>query len=223
MGAIVDIHSTTDRPLQDLLFSRIADDLENKGFSIQPTALPIALTDELSAHLQSMRPELFDPAGIGRSDDYAQNQFIRSDQICWINGNSQAGRHWLDWTTELQTYLNRRLFLGLFSFESHFAHYRAGDFYRRHYDAFRGQANRILSVVVYLNPQWHSEDGGELILYQSDEDQIGIKITPLYGTIVVFLSEEFPHEVLAAGRDRYSIAGWFRINTTSADYLDPPT
>lgn len=48
--------------------------------------------------------------------------------------------------------LNRHLLLGLFSFESHFTHYRAGDFYKQHQDAFKGQANRILSLVVYLIP-----------------------------------------------------------------------
>ncbi|MDF1725868.1 MAG: 2OG-Fe(II) oxygenase, partial [Alcanivorax sp.] len=30
------------------------------------------------------------------------------------------------------------------------------------------------------------------------------------------------HEVLAATRERYSIAGWFRCNNTTADWLDPP-
>jgi SM-20-related protein len=40
--------------------------------------------------------------------------------------------------------------------------------------------------------------------------------------LVVFLSEEFPHEVLPTATDRYSIAGWFRVNTSSAERVDPP-
>jgi len=47
-------------------------------------------------------------------------------------------------------------------------------------------------------------------------------VLPQLGTLVVFLSEEFPHEVLAAQRDRYSIAGWFRVNSSTAQQIDPP-
>jgi len=36
------------------------------------------------------------------------------------------------------------------------------------------------------------------------------------------LSEEFPHEVLIAKRDRYSIFGWFRLNNTMENSIDPP-
>ena len=35
-------------------------------------------------------------------------------------------------------------------------------------------------------------------------------------------SKEFPHEVLPANRDRYSVAGWFRVNTSLANKADPP-
>ena len=79
-----------------------------------------------------------------------------------------------------------------------------------------------LSIVVYLNPAWLPDEGGELVLYLNDQDQEGIKVIPSFGSIAVFLSEEFPHEVLPATRDRYSIAGWYRVNTSTADRLDPP-
>jgi SM-20-related protein len=118
--------------------------------------------------------------------------------------------------------LNQRLFLGLFSFESHYAHYAPGAYYKRHYDAFRGEANRVLSVVCYLNPNWSASDGGELVLYRDEQDREGLKVVPLYGTVVVFLSEEFPHEVLPASRDRYSVAGWFRVNCSIDNKIDPP-
>jgi SM-20-related protein len=38
---------------------------------------------------------------------------------------------------------------------------------------------------------------------------------------VVFESERFPHEVLAAQSIRYSIAGWFRTNNSMAGMIDP--
>ncbi len=222
MTALVLPRGTQGFGEQHDLFERIAKDIYSKGFSINPNALCPQLSEALWLHLQSMSDNQFDPAGIGREQAHILNQFVRSDEICWINGESLAGIQWLNWSARLQQYLNRRLFLGLFSFESHFAHYQPGDFYKRHMDAFRGEANRVLSLVVYLNPDWQASDAGELVLYQNEHDQQGTKVTPSFGTVVAFLSEEFPHEVLPAQRDRYSIAGWFRLNTSSAERVDPP-
>ncbi|WP_310649658.1 MULTISPECIES: 2OG-Fe(II) oxygenase [unclassified Colwellia] len=157
------------------------------------------------------------------------NDFIRTDEISWITHNNLASCAWINWTESLQAYLNRRLFLGLFSFESHFAHYAKGDFYKRHKDAFKGEGNRVLSVVVYLHQQWSADDGGELVIYDKKSrifavvDNSEIKVIPSFGTIVIFLSEEFSHEVLPTKRDRYSIAGWFRLNNSIANNIDPPS
>ncbi|MEJ2043765.1 MAG: 2OG-Fe(II) oxygenase [Reinekea sp.] len=222
MNALTKTQGGRDTTADDSLFARIADDLHQQGHSICPAALPAELANQLFDHVHQINDEQFASAGIGRGHDYAQVRFVRTDEICWITDESNTGQQWLDWSGRLQLFLNRRLFLGLFSFESHFAHYQPGDFYKRHYDAFRGEANRVLSVVVYLNPGWQLDDGGELVLYRNDADNEGTKVTPLFGTVVVFLSEEFPHEVLPAMRDRYSIAGWFRVNTSSADRVDPP-
>jgi len=60
------------------------------------------------------------------------------------------------------------------------------------------------------------------VLYAHEYDHEGIKVVPLFGTIVVFLSEEFPHEVLPARRDRFSVAGWFRVNASINNKIDPP-
>ena len=218
----IEIGSGFDSDISDQLFARIAEDISSKGYSINPSALPIELGNSLLQHVNNMNRDKFDPAGIGREQQLMLNEFVRSDEICWITGESKAGKEWLQWANQLQVYLNRSLFLGLFSFESHFAHYARGDFYKRHVDAFKGEANRILTIVVYLNPDWGVDDGGELVLYIDEHDMTGIKVTPLMGTVAVFLSEDFPHEVLAANRDRYSIAGWFRVNTSTAERVDPP-
>lgn len=211
------------------LFESIAKDVIDKGYSVRPYALPIKLTHLLAQHIIDLSGENFKRAGIGRVQDHMINDFIRTDEISWIINDNEASCAWINWTESLRVYLNRRLFLGLFSFESHFAHYAKGDFYKKHKDAFRGEGNRVLSVVVYLNQQWLSSDGGELVIY--DKKLVGsvapnhnkITVTPNFGTIVVFLSEEFPHEVLPAKRDRYSIAGWFRLNNSIANNLDPPS
>jgi len=213
------------------LFARIAEDIHTKGYSINPGALPLSLGDCLLQRINTMGDDQFVHARVGREQLLMKNQFVRKNEICWITGESDAGRDWLQWTSELQLFLNRRLLLGLFSFESHFSHYAVGDFYKRHVDALRStklkdsnisKTNRVLSVVVYLNPDWVPENEGELILYKDELDQEGIKVIPGFGTVVVFLSEDFPHEVLVTNRDRYSIAGWFRVNSSTIDRVDPP-
>ena len=210
--------NTTD----ETLFHRIADDINRRGYSIRPAALPEHIASALYSYQQCSDKRKYIDAGVGRGDGFLRTEFIRTDQICWISGESDAGGLWIDWTGRLQRVLNQRLFLGLFSFESHFSHYPPKAFYKRHYDAFRGDVNRVLSVVTYLNPGWGHGDGGELVLYRDEHDRDGIKVVPLYGTVVVFLSEEFPHEVLPARRDRYSIAGWYRVNTSVGNRVDPP-
>lgn len=191
------------------LFSIMAKDLLEKGFSIKPFSLPYELSSSLSAYAQSLGLHRFKRAGTGRDSEYQVNRFVRSDSIYWLTGRNIIEQTWLNWCGELQTYLNRQLFLGLRSFESHLACYQRGQFYKRHYDAFRGQSNRILSLAAYFNPEWLPGDAGELVLYTSDDDHNGIKVRPDFGTILVFLSEEFPHEVLPANKTRLSVAGWF--------------
>lgn len=212
-------HSTA---CNDALFESIANAIADKGYSIQPNALPQPLLGQLSNHVQAMPASDFKKAGIGRDSEHQLNQVVRSDEIYWITNDSDAGVAWLDWVESLKVFLNRRLFLGLFSSESHFAHYAPGDFYKKHSDAFKGQANRVLSMVVYLNPAWQAEDGGELLIYSAQERQASIKVTPSFGSIVVFLSEDFPHEVLPAQRDRFSIVTWFRVNNSNSEKVDPP-
>ena len=216
------LKNSSGNTIDETLFGLIADDIENQGFSIRPGALPDDISSSLFSYQQSLNSNKYADAGIGRGDDYLKTEFVRTDEICWITGESDAGTKWIDWTSRLQRFLNQRLYLGLFSFESHFAHYSPGAYYKRHYDAFRGDANRVLSVVTYLNPGWGNTEGGELVLYCDDQDREGLKIVPLYGTIVVFLSEEFPHEVLPASRDRFSVAGWFRVNSSIDNKIDPP-
>lgn len=211
----------------DPLFAQIADDLCSKGWSVTPNALPERLLEQLHLQVLSADASEFVPAGVGRAVDYTLNSFVRRDAIAWIEGETEAEQRWLEWSSRLRLFLNRRLFLGLFSFESHFAHYPTGAFYKKHVDAFKGNplkdmTNRVLSVVAYFNPGWLPEDGGELAMFNEQEADPFLCVTPAYGTLVVFLSEDFPHEVRAAHRDRYSIAGWYRVNNSINHQIDPP-
>ncbi|MFW1678615.1 2OG-Fe(II) oxygenase [Pontibacter sp. JAM-7] len=204
------------------LFEQIAQKLESQGYAVLPASLPETITDALMQALAIQDEYNFRAASVGRGPEQTKNPFIRRDRILWIEPHLPAVNTWLEWTEQLRCFLNQRLFMGLFSFESHFAYYQPGDFYKKHFDAFRGQSNRVLSVVTYLNRGWEPGQGGELIIYAEDNHSELIKVQPAFGTLVLFLSEHFPHEVLPACRERYSIAGWYRINSTRLDHIDPP-
>ncbi|MEJ2534709.1 MAG: 2OG-Fe(II) oxygenase [Gammaproteobacteria bacterium] len=200
-------------------FSSLARGLEHSGYAVLPEGLPIPAAQALRAYAGRVRADDFHAAAVGRGPDEQRNRFVRRDRIHWLNERDPSLECWRDWTESLRLHLNERLFLGLFSFESHLAHYRPGDFYRTHLDAFRGEANRVVSLVCYLNEDWTEGDGGELVLHT---DLGAVTVAPVHRTVVLFLSEEMPHEVRPARRDRYSVAGWFRLNASSPDRVDPP-
>ncbi|KAA1175069.1 2OG-Fe(II) oxygenase [Marinobacter salinexigens] len=150
-------------------------------------------------------------AGVGRGLDHTRDRSVRRDKIAWLQGVTPAQQQFFSCLDELQNGLNRRLFLGLKRFEAHYATYHEGDFYRRHLDSFRGRASRVVSLVLYLNEGWQSGDGGALQVFNRDnENEVCGVVTPEMGRMVIFMSEEVPHEVLPANRTRYSVACWFR-------------
>jgi SM-20-related protein len=112
----------------------------------------------------------------------------------------------------LRLALNQRFFLGLFEYEGHFAIYPEGAFYKPHLDRHADAAGRIVTTILYLNPNWQPGDGGELKLWTTAGEKTGefILIEPRLGTLVCFLSGDFWHEVLPTTKTRISITGWFR-------------
>ena len=122
---------------------------------------------------------------------------------------------------QLRVEFNRSLFMGLFDYECHLAHYPNGAFYKKHLDAFKGRSNRVLTTVFYLNPEWREEDGGQLVIYGA-QGEVLETVLPQQGRLVVFLSDRFVHEVLPSKRDRFSVTGWFRINASVSGIIDPP-
>lgn len=205
-----------------LLFEGMAKNILENGYSIHKNALPAELSQSLWDQLQERPKSKFKKAGIGRSNALHVNKQIRTDEVSWINGETSAGAAWINWTSSIQAYLNKHLFLGLFSFESHFARFAKGAFYKKHQDAFSGEDNRIVSLIVYLNRDWVAADVGELLLYTGPDASNIIKVAPEFGTLVAFLSENFPHEVLTTNHERLSVTGWFRVNGSKAGLVDPP-
>lgn len=202
--------SCVNSPTFVRLVDEIAAALADRGYIVLEQPLPVAITQGLLAHLAIEETQL-KRAGIGRKHDYQLDDNIRSDKIQWLESTTPAVSDFLAWMDALRIGLNQHLFLGLFDYESHYAVYEPGAFYSKHVDAFRGKPGRKLSTVLYLNENWDKYNGGELVLYDGASDQQLERIAPLCGRLVIFLSEDFPHEVLPATAKRRSIAGWFRI------------
>ena len=200
-------------------FEALSLQLEAHGYVVIPEGLPQTVADELLRYINNVDASKFHRAGIGRGADEHTNGFVRRDSIHWLHEGRPELAEWRIFTDSLRRQLNRQLFLGLFSFESHLARYSPGGLYKKHYDAFRGEANRIVSLVCYLNTDWAPGDGGELQLYT---DAMTVTVPPVYRSLVLFLSEEMLHEVLPANRERWSATGWFRLNQSRPDRVPPP-
>ncbi|HEY1772265.1 MAG TPA: 2OG-Fe(II) oxygenase [Gammaproteobacteria bacterium] len=155
----------------------------------------------------------FNAAGIGR--EAAHQPAVRGDEILWLEEQAswapEGARLLQDEFSRLRDAINAETFLGLQDFEGHYAVYPAGTRYTRHVDRFKNDSRRVVSLVLYLNEHWNPGDGGELCLYHDLADSHPVaRIAPDGGTLVCFLSDAIPHEVLEARRPRLSLTGWFR-------------
>ncbi|MBU1657662.1 2OG-Fe(II) oxygenase [bacterium] len=191
-------------------YEQITDALVRDGYIVIPHAINQHFSHKLLNTAKKIKR--FKRAGISNAPNVHIDSKRRRDKIHWLdydNGGIQS--EFLDFTKGLQEYLNRELFLGLTYYESHFAVYEEGAFYETHLDAFAGFKNRVVTTVYYLNENWVEGDGGELVIYNENNSYLKT-VVPHADTLVVFLSDKFPHEVLAAKKKRYSIAGWFRVD-----------
>ncbi|HEY7758372.1 MAG TPA: 2OG-Fe(II) oxygenase [Burkholderiales bacterium] len=193
----------------------VADALAADGLCIRSDFFPAELITALARDAHARFAE-FQPAGTGAGPGRALRPQVRGDSTLWLEspGRSRAQRAALARFEMLRLALNGELHLGLFDFECHFAVYPPGAGYRRHFDRlagdaqFAGAGGRVLSCVLYLNRHWPPEDGGQLRLYRPGAP--ALDVAPQGGTLVVFLSDRFEHEVLPARRERLSLTGWFR-------------
>ena len=233
----------------DNLTASLIADLETRGWAHAPGALDADLVAALRAEAQALEEAGDTHLGrIGRAQNETRALSIRKTHIAWLDGASEAQQRFMEGADALRIAMNRRLFLGLFEFEAHFAVYPPGGFYARHMDAFtlptasagvftgrRAERARVVSMVAYLNADWSHADGGQLALWESaplgaegrpDMSQLDdvppvAELEPDGGGLVLMLSEAIPHEVRLSHAIRYAIPGWFRVNTSVGGALDP--
>ncbi|MDD2449154.1 MAG: 2OG-Fe(II) oxygenase [Sulfurimonas sp.] len=193
--------------MHQTIYSKITDALVDVGYIVIEDAISKNLSQRLLK--DAIIENNFKPAGI--SDAKKIDTSRRRDRIHWLDDDGSVRSEFLAFTDGFKEYLNRTLFMVLTYYESHYSIYRKGDFYETHLDAFKNSKNRVVTTVYYLNREWQEGDGGELVIYNEDGSFLK-KVEPRADTLVVFLSERFPHEVLPAIKKRYSIAGWFRVD-----------
>ena len=183
--------------------------LRDQGWALAQSVFPDPLCRALHAEAIGHRAaDRLRAAATGRADG-RQFAGLRGDATLWLDDPAcgPAARELLAALDALRLDLNRRLLLGLDHVEAHFAHYPPGAGYARHRDRFRSDDARVLSLVLYLNPDWPDDAGGQLRLHLPEGP---LDIAPRLGTVAIFLSAEVDHEVLAATLPRYSVAAWFR-------------
>jgi SM-20-related protein len=108
----------------------------------------------------------------------------------------------------LRLELNMAEWLGLFDLELHYAWYPRGAGYARHVDRPQGRAQRLVSLVLYLNEEWTPAAGGALRIFDAAGGSRDIE--PIAGRLVCFKTVDREHEVLPTRTDRLSVSGWFR-------------
>ncbi|HOY71211.1 MAG TPA: 2OG-Fe(II) oxygenase [Methylotenera sp.] len=207
-------------------YEPLIEALATQGYAVVPQFITAEQVQQLANRATELQQlGLLQPANTGKN---RLNANLRGDATFWLDENSThpTERAYLALTDNLQLAINRSLFLGLHALESHFAVYPAGAFYKKHLDQFSGDhANtqqakqgdvRQVSCILYLNNAWQASDGGELRIYLDENDTTKtLDVRPEGGTLVLFLSSRFYHEVLPAKRPRMSLTGWFKTRGNS--------
>ena len=100
--------------------------------------------------------------------------------------------------------------------------YEPGAYYIAHQDNPNGNG-RILTALLYLNPSWQKQDGGELLIHRCGSkthaetladtkihNECCITIEPIWNRLVLFWSDKRNlHQVITSNRNRYAISIWY--------------
>lgn len=187
--------------------------LKKNGYFIWDDFLSLFELDLIRKDYFELQSEgKFRRAGIGKDHDFQYSDSVRRDETYWLNPLALEPSQQMLWTKLelIKDELNRLFFLGLWNFEGHYSFYPIGGLYQPHLDRFSKDDARTISMVLYLNQDWNSTDGGELRIHPSDQTLTPIDISPIGGRLVCFLSADTLHEVLPTKQNRYSFSGWWK-------------
>lgn len=191
---------------------RIVEAIATTGLYVGESVINAALVSALRGRLRAVHAQHgLRPAQIGRSTKLTSVTQWRGDSIAWFDQDAldPVEARTMELINSLRAALNEALYIGAVDTECHFARYPRGAFYKTHFDRFGDHDLRVVSLIFYLNSNWKEDHGGELLIYDQAGNLIE-RVLPQCGTMVAFLSEQFPHEVLPATRPRLSLSGWMR-------------
>ena len=184
---------------------QVLQDLEIHGFSVIKNVIEAPELLKISGLFN----QEFTPAKVGKVDGAQRVEEVRGDLTHWLDPANPPKElsSIMNLLGEIKASLNSQLFMGLKDFECHLSKYPAGTFYKKHTDRFEKDSSRSISFIFYLHEEWTNTDGGELLLYNKTNEVLEM-ILPKPGSMVIFLSEKFPHEVKKCLKERRSLTGW---------------
>ena len=189
------------------------EQLGHEGYFLRPDWLSIEVAEDARAAFQAL--DGFLPACVGRGEGRRELPELRGDELRWLDGG-EAGPGLtpvLRAFEQLKDELNQQAYLGLDRRELQGARYlRRGALYTRHVDSFQGLAGRRVTFIYYLNPGWLPAHGGCLRLHLKAG---AVDVPPRLNSLVVFLSEQVEHEVLASFADRSALTAWWSGRSSS--------
>jgi Rps23 Pro-64 3,4-dihydroxylase Tpa1-like proline 4-hydroxylase len=193
------------------LFDTLIDSYIETKVGIDVNFLSERLCNGLYQNIIALQAQnLMTIAGIGNEIIKDDEQKMRGDKIYWMD-KSHDNIFEQEFLFTIENFigrLNSTCYTGINDYEFHYAVYEEGSFYKRHKDQFKNDNNRKYSMINYLNKNWITEDGGQLLVYQNKTNKT---IKPIAQTAVLFKSDEMEHEVMKANRTRMSITGWLKI------------
>jgi SM-20-related protein len=194
------------------LFDCLIDSFIDNKVGLADGFLTLPLAAGMKANLLALYAEKqLLSAGIGNDSVQNHDNLIRNDKIYWLDRshNNAFEISFFTLMDNFVSHLNRTCYTGITGYEFHYTMYEKGSFYKKHLDQFRNDKSRAFSMIMYLNVDWETKDGGELCVYHADSLQT---IAPQNGKCVFFKSSELPHEVLMTNVPRLSITGWLKTN-----------
>lgn len=200
-------------------WSKWMDDLVANDYLVVDNFISDQFYQRVQRYFQDLLDESeFSKAAIGSSKDRQIESSIRGDFIYWLDQEKDSEVSELfDLFDEVVRQLKQQLFLSISDYEFHFALYPPNTRYEKHVDQFHGRKNRVISMLIYLNENWQSGDGGELKLYESGGREVLIE--PIAKRLVMFKSDTVEHEVMLTNTNRRSLTGWLLHQPTALGHL----
>lgn len=144
----------------------------------------------------------FDKEGVYACEPDGQDYYTAPDLISYIATLLQTLPPGLNEEAETKDYE-----LSNAAFNAKLAVTTSGSRYPCHIDnpVGNGMDVRKLTAILYLNPDWKDGDGGEIRLFVKDGEEVKkVDLSPVGGRLLLFWSDEIPHEVLPTASCEHS-------------------